>query len=86
MVLSYAPLLREEIASAKGLWDLKGSKKTEAKLLSQKARFPFGPSGKDGEFKLGRRRVLEKYERRGNKFVTFRVEAINPRKGVGRRI
>jgi acyl dehydratase len=30
-----------------------------------------------GDTITGRRRVLEKYERRGSKFVTFRVEAIN---------
>ena len=79
MVLSYAPLLREEIAEANGFvaFEVSETARRQTPFAKCEARWflPVVP----GDVITGRRRVLEKYERRGSKFVTFRVEAINQR-------
>ncbi len=77
MILSYAPLLREEIAEANGFVALEQSKTARRQTPFAKCevrwRHPVGA----GNTITASRRVLEKYERRGSKFVTFRVEAEN---------
>ena len=80
MVLSYAPLLREEIASANGFVAFEVSKNNRSQTPFAKCEIRWSVPVITGDVIIGRRRVLEKYERRGSKFVTFRVEAINQRK------
>ena len=80
MVLSYAPLLREEIASANGFVAFEVSKNNRSQTPFAKCEIRWSVPVITGDVIVGRRRVLEKYERRGSKFVTFRVEAINQRK------
>ena len=79
MVLSYAPLLREEIAEANGFVAFEVSKSTRSQTPFAKCEIRWSTPVVPGDTITGRRRVLEKYERRGSKFVTFRVEAINQR-------
>jgi acyl dehydratase len=80
MVMTYAPLLREEIAAANGFvaFEVSKSARRQTPFAKCEARWflPVVP----GDVITGRRKVLEKYERRGSKFVTFRVEAINQRR------
>jgi acyl dehydratase len=77
MVLSYAPLLREEIAEANGFVAVEVSKTARSQTPFAKCEARWFLPVVSGDTITGRRRVLEKYERRGSKFVTFRVEAIN---------
>ena len=79
MVLSYAPLLREEIASANGFVAFEVLKTSRSQTPFAKCEIRWFMPVAAGDIITGRRRVLEKYERRGSKFVTFRVEAINQR-------
>ena len=79
MVLSYAPLLREEIAEANGFVAFEVSKTARRQTPFAKCEARWFLPVMPGDTITGRRRVLEKYERRGSKFVTFRVEAINQR-------
>ena len=79
MVLSYAPLLREEIAEANGFVAYEVSKTARRQTPFAKCEARWFQPVIPGDTIIGRRRVLEKYERRGSKFVTFRVEAINQR-------
>ncbi|MDA0264679.1 MAG: MaoC family dehydratase [Chloroflexi bacterium] len=79
MVLSYAPLLREEIAEANGFVALEQSTTARRQTPFAKCEIRWFLPVKPGDTITGRRRVQEKYERRGSKFVTFRVEAINQR-------
>ena len=77
MVMSYAPLLREEIASANGYVAFEVSKTARSQTPFAKCEARWYLPVVPGDVITGRRKVLEKYERRGSKFVTFRVEAIN---------
>ena len=77
MVLSYAPLLREEIAEANGFVAVEVSKTARSQTPFAKCEVRWFLPVVAGDTITGRRRVLEKYERRGSKFVTFRVEAMN---------
>ena len=79
MVLSYAPLLREEIAEANGFVAFEFSKTARSQTPFAKCEIRWFLPVVPGDTITGRRRVLEKYERRGSRFVTFRVEAINQR-------
>ena len=79
MVLSYAPLLWEEIAEANGFVAFEVSKTARSQTPFAKCEIRWSMPVVPGDTITGRRRVLEKYERRGSKFVTFRVEAINQR-------
>ena len=79
MVLSYAPLLREEIAEANGFVAYEVSKTARRQTPFAKCEARWFHPVVPGDTITGQRRVLEKYERRGSKFVTFRVEAINQR-------
>lgn len=79
MVLSYAPLLRDDIAENNGFVALEQSKTARRQTPFAKCEIRWFRPVQAGDTITGTRRVLEKYERRGSKFVTFRVEATNQR-------
>jgi acyl dehydratase len=78
-VLTYAPLLREEIAERSGFVALEESKTARRQTPFAKCEIRWFRPVRAGDTLTGRRRVLEKYERRGSRFVTFRIEASNQR-------
>ncbi len=77
MALAYAPLLREDIAENNGFVALEQSKTARRQTPFAKCEIRWHCPAQAGDTITGTRRVLEKYERRGSKFVTFRVEAAN---------
>ncbi len=77
MVLTYAPLLRDEIAERQGFVALEESKTARRQTPFAKCEIHWFRPVRAGDTLTGTRRVLEKYERRGSRFVTFRVEASN---------
>lgn len=79
MVLAYAPLLRGEIAERHGFVALEESETARRQTPFAKCEIRWFRPVRAGETLTGSRRVLEKYERRGSRFVTFRVEASNQR-------
>ncbi len=79
MVLTYAPLLRDEIAGRQGYLALEESKTARRQTPFAKCEICWFHPARAGDTLTGTRRVLEKYERRGSRFVTFRVEAGNQR-------
>jgi acyl dehydratase len=79
MVLTYAPLLREEIAQRQGFVALEESKTARRQTPFAKCEIRWFRPVRVGDTLTGTRRVLEKYERRGSRFVTFRIEATNQR-------
>lgn len=79
MVLTYAPLLREEIAERQGFIALEESKTARRQTPFAKCEIRWFRPVRVGDTLTGMRRVLEKYERRGSRFVTFRIEASNQR-------
>lgn len=79
MVLAYAPLLREEIAEANGFVAQEQSKTARRQTPFAKCEIRWHKPVCEGDTITGTRGVLEKYERRGSRFVTFRVGGINQR-------
>ena len=79
MVLAYAPLLREEIAEANGFIAQEQSKTARRQTPFAKCEIRWHKPVRDGDTITGTRGVLEKYERRGSRFVTFRVGGVNQR-------
>ena len=79
MVLTYAPLLRDEIAERQGFVALEESRTARRQTPFAKCEIRWFHAVCAGDTLTGTRRVLEKYERRGSRFVTFRVEASNQR-------
>lgn len=79
MVLTYAPLLRDEIAERNGFVALEESKTARRQTPFAKCEVSWFRPVFAGDTLTGTRRVLEKYERRGSRFVTFRIEASNQR-------
>ncbi len=79
MALSYAPLLREEIAEANGFTALEQSATARRQTPFAKCEIRWRRPVCAGDVITGSRSVLEKYERRGSRFVTFRVEGVNQR-------
>jgi acyl dehydratase len=77
MALAYAPLLRDDIAENNGFVALEQSKTARRQTPFAKCEIRWHRPAQAGDTITGTRRVLEKYERRGSKFVTFRVEAAN---------
>ena len=77
MVLSYAVLLREEIAEANGFVNYEESRTVRKQTPFAKCEIRWHQPVSVGDVITGTRGVLEKYERRGSRFVTFRVEGIN---------
>ncbi|MCY4365051.1 MAG: MaoC family dehydratase [Chloroflexi bacterium] len=85
MAVSYAPLLRPEIAENNGFIALEHSKTARRQTPFAKCEARWFRPALVGDTITGVGRVLEKYERRGSKFVTFRIEAKNQRgEPVGR--
>ena len=85
MAVSYAPLLRAEIAENNGFTALEQSKTARRQTPFAKCEARWFRPALAGDTITGVGRVLEKYERRGSKFVTFRIEAENQRgEPVGR--
>ena len=79
MVLTYAPLLREEIAEANGFVALEWSTTARRSTPFTKCEIRWSRGVLAGDTITSTRRVLEKYYRRGSRFATFRVEATNQR-------
>ena len=77
MILSYAPLLREEIAEANGYTALEQSQTARRQTPFAKCEIRWHIPVSAGDTITASRRVLEKYERRGSRFVTFQVQARN---------
>ena len=77
MVLTYAPLLREDIAAANGFVASEQSKTARRQTPFAKCEIRWSYPVFSGDTITANRGVLEKYERRGSKFVTFRVTAEN---------
>ncbi len=77
MVLTYAPLMREDIADANGFTALERSTTARRQTPFAKCEVWWSAPVKAGDTLTGNRKVFEKYERRGNRFVTFRVDAAN---------
>ena len=77
MVITYAPLLREDIAEANGFVAQERSTTDRRQTPFAKCEVRWWGPVQAGDTITGSRRVLEKYDRRGSKFVTFRVEAAN---------
>jgi acyl dehydratase len=77
MVLCYAPLMREDIAEASGFVAFEKSVTARRQTPFAKCEVSWSRPARPGDTITGTRRVLEKYERRGNRFVVFRVEATN---------
>lgn len=79
MVLAYAPLLRYDLAENNGFVALEDSKTARRQTPFAKCDIRWHAPVVVGDCITATRRVLDKYERRGSKFVTFRVEAVNQR-------
>ena len=79
MVLAYAPLLRYDLAENNGFVALEDSKTARRQTPFAKCDIRWHVPVVVGDCITATRRVLGKYERRGSKFVTFRVEAVNQR-------
>ena len=79
MVLAYAPLLRYDLAEHNGFVALEDSKTARRQTPFAKCDMRWHAPVVVGDCITATRRVLDKYERRGSKFVTFRVEAVNQR-------
>ena len=77
MALSYSPLLRDDIAGNNGFLALEQSKTARRQTPFAKCEARWYAPVLASDTITGNRRVLEKYERRGSKFVTFRVECDN---------
>lgn len=79
MALSYAPLLRSEIAAHNGFTALEQSQTARRQTPFAKCEAQWFRPVVAGDTITAVGRVLEKYERRGSKFVTFRITAANQR-------
>ena len=79
MALSYAPLLRAEIAAHNGFVALEQSQTARRQTPFAKCEAQWFRPAFAGDTITAVGRVLEKYERRGSKFVTFRIAAENQR-------
>ena len=79
MVLAYAPLLRYDLAENSGCVALEDSKTARRQTPFAKCDIRWHAPVVVGDCITATRRVLDKYERRSNKFVTFHVEAVNQR-------
>ena len=79
MALSYAPLLREEIAAANGFTALEQSTTARRQTPFAKCEIRWHRPVAAGDVITASRQTLEKYERRSSRFVTFRVKAVNQR-------
>lgn len=79
MILTYSPLMRPEIAAHQGFVALEDSTTARRQTPFAKCEVCWFKPVLAGDTLTGSRGVLEKYERRGSRFVTFRIEATNQR-------
>ena len=77
MILTYAPLMRPEIAAHQGFVALEDSTTARRQTPFAKCEVCWFKPVLAGDTLTGTRHVFEKYERRGSRFVTFRIEATN---------
>lgn len=77
MALSYAPLLRWEIAKNNGFVAYEDSQTMRKQTPFAKCQVDWRHPVKAGDNIRSTRKVFEKYERRGSKFVTFEVASYN---------
>ena len=83
MALAYAPLLREEVAEANGFIAQEQSKTARRQTPFAKCEIRWHKPVCEGDTITGTRGVLEKYERRGSRFVTFRGHGSQPARRAG---
>ena len=76
-IFSDAPLLRNAVAKASGFVALEWVKENPRQTAFAQCTVHWFAPVRVGDTVTSSARVVEKYERRGNKFVTFRVEALN---------
>jgi acyl dehydratase len=76
-IFNEAPLRRNSVAQASGFVALEWVKDNPRQTPFAKCTARWFAPIRAGDTLTSTARVIEKYERRGNKFVTFRVEAIN---------
>lgn len=76
-ILHDAPLRRNSVADASGFTALEWVKENARQTPFSKCTVRWFAPIRVGDTITSSARVVEKYERRGNKFVTFRVEAKN---------
>ena len=79
MALAYAPLLRPEIAARNGFVALEQSPTARRQTPFAKCQIHWFQPAVAGDTITAVGQALEKYERRGSKFVTFRIDAANQR-------
>ncbi len=77
MVFAVAPLRRQDIAANNGFVALERASFAPRQTPFAKCEVRWYAPIRAGDSITSWGRVLEKYERRGNKFVTFRIEATN---------
>ena len=75
MLLSSAPLLRETIAEANGFVAYEQSEHARRQTPFTKCTLVSRAVVRPGDTIRGTREVLEKFEKRGSRFVTFRITA-----------
>lgn len=76
-IFDIAPLRRNSVAAASGYVALEWVRDQPRQTPFAKCTVRWFAPIRAGDTVTSSARVLEKYERRGNKFVTFRVEATN---------
>ena len=76
-VINDAPLRRNSVAKASGFVALEWVKENPRQTPFSKCTIRWFAPVRVGDTITSSARVVEKYERRGNRFVTFRVEAVN---------
>jgi acyl dehydratase len=72
-------LRRNSVAKANGFTALEWVKENPRQTPFAKCTVSWFAPIRAGDTVTSTARVIEKYERRGNKFVTFHVEAVNQR-------
>lgn len=77
MIFRVAPLRRQDIAANNGFVALERASENPRQTPFAKCEVRWFAPMQAGDSITSFGRILEKNERRGNKFVTFRVEAVN---------
>jgi hypothetical protein len=77
MVFKIAPLRRSDIASNNGYVALEAVRENPRQTAFTKGEVRWFLPVKSGDVITSNGRVFDKFEKKGNKFVTFRVEGLN---------
>lgn len=77
MLFRVAPIRRSDIASNNGFVALEAVKENPRQTAFTKCEIRWFSPVQSGDVITSNGRVFDKYEKRGNKFVTFRIEAAN---------